>query len=47
MGSLFRDLSPTHNAFGACRCPKLGAVERYQARREKALISTEQYKGSA
>jgi hypothetical protein len=47
MGSLFRDLSPTHNAFGACRCPKLGAVERYQARREKALISTEQHKGSA
>ena len=41
-GSLFRNLSP-----GACRCPKLGAVERHQARREKALISTEQHKGSA
>jgi hypothetical protein len=47
MGSLFRNLSPAYNAFGACRCPKLGAVERHQARREKALISTEQHKGSA
>jgi hypothetical protein len=32
-------LSPAHNAFGAYRCPKLGAVERHQACSEKALIS--------
>jgi len=28
-------------------CPKLGAIERHQARCEKVLISTEQHKGSA